>query len=425
MRRKSSLSSRRRFLGAGLGAAAALLLPRASWAAPGATAAALRSLRARFPDLRRRFIFEYYPWYGRDPWRHWEAEHRTPPADLAAPYMPLLGAYDSRSRATLEQHARWIADSGVGTVNLSWWGRDSYEDRGAHGVLDVMRDHDLKVTFHLEPYADDHGRRFAADALYLLEEYGERRRFDAFLLLQDPDGAVGPLFKGFRMILPEFFRDCHGTLRPVADHTPGQEWQRQLGMLRSVLRGDFDRVLVLADSMTIPSVVAGGFDGIAVYDNFVGPERYAANARAASAEGLLFSFNVNPGFNLVLPRVPPVNECGQAIPHLPFEPPAKLLDLSTAEGRERAAALSSRRIVESFQTTIALQTDPTLLNAQRGFFLTYVNSFNEWHEGHSFEPMKDWAALTPEERAWGYHNPARGDYRLALLTDLIRGVGVS
>jgi hypothetical protein len=422
VRRKSSRSSRRWFLGAGLGAAAGLLLPRGSSAASAASAAALRALRARFPDLRRRFIFEYYPWYGRDPWRHWDAENRTPPADLAAPYLPLLGAYDSRSRAVIEQHARWIADSGVGTVNLSWWGPDSYEDRAAHGILDVMRDHDLKVTFHLEPYADDHGRRFAADALYLLEEYGERRRFDAFLLLQDPDGAVGPLFKGFRMILPDTFRDCRGVVRPVADFTPSDEWRRQLGTLRSVLRGDFDRVLVLADSMTVASVAAGGFDGIAVYDNFVGPERYAPNARAASDLGLLFSFNVNPGFNLVRPRVPVVNECGQPVPHLPFEPPAGGLDLATTEGRERAAELSSRRIVESFEATIALQTDPSLLNARRGFFLTYVNSFNEWHEGHAFEPMKDGPALTPEERAWGYDNPARGDYRLALLRELLRGV---
>ena len=36
--------------------------------------------------------------------------------------------------------------------------------------------------------------------------------------------------------------------------------------------------------------------------------------------------------------------------------------------------------------------------------------------------MKDAAALSPEERAWGYDNPGRGDYRLALLKDLLRGV---
>jgi hypothetical protein len=419
VRRKSSLSARRRFLGAGLAATAGLLLPGSSAAS---SPAGLRALRARFPDLRRRFIFEYYPWYGRDPWRHWDAEDRTPPFDLAAPYMPRLGAYDSRSRATIEQHARWIADSGAGSVNLSWWGPDSYEDRAAHGVMDVMRDHDLKVAFHMEPYVPDRGRRFMTDALYLLREYGERRHFDAFLLLRDPDGAVGPLFKGFDMILPPTFRDCRGVERPVANFTPDREWQQQLGGLRSALRGDFERVLVLADSLAVDSVAAAGFDGIAPYDNGVGPERYAAAARAASARGLLFSFNVNPGFHLVRPRVPVVNECGQAIPHPAFLPGGDGLDLTTPAGRERAAELSSRRIIQSFKATVALQADPALLNAGRGFFLTYVNSFNEWHEGHAFEPMKDAAALTSEERTWGYDNPERGDYRLALLKRLLRGV---
>jgi len=375
-------------------------------------------LRARFPDLRRRFIFEYYPWYGRDPWRHWDAEDRTPPSDLAAPYMPRLGAYDSRSRAVIEQHARWIADSGVGTVNLSWWGPDSYEDRAAHGVMDVMRDHDLKVTFHMEPYAPDRGRRFATDALYLLEEYGERRRFDAFLLLQDPDGSVGPLFKGFDMILPPTFRDCRDAERPVANFTASGEWQQQLGALRSVLRGDFDRVRVLADSMTVDSVAASGFDGIAVYDNRVGPDRYADAARAASARGLVFSFNVNPGYDQIEPR----RTNDPCYEPRDFAPPAPDLDFTSVSGRERAALASAGRIRASWEETLAVQLDPELANARRGFLLVYLNSWNEWHEGHSFEPMKDWAELAPEERALGYRNPESGDYRLRTLADLQRRI---
>ena len=418
MRRKSSLSARRRFLGSGLAAAAGLLLPRPSAAS---SRSGLASLRARFPDLRRRFIFEYYPWYGRDPWRHWDAEDRTPPFDVAAPYMPRLGAYDSRSRAVIEQHARWIADSGVGSVNLSWWGPDSYEDRAAHGVMDVMRDHDLKVTFHLEPYAADRGRRFATDVLYLIREYGERRSFDCFLLLQDPDGSVGPVFKGFDMILPPTSRDCRGIERPVANFTVDGEWQQQTGALRSVLRGDFDHVWLLADSLNVDRVAASGFDGIAIYDNRVGPDRYASAARDASAHGLVFSLNVNPGFHVVRPRRPVIDDCGQTIPHPAFLPSGEGLDLSTALGRERASELSQARIVDSFAATVGLQSDPALRNAQRGFFLTYVNSFNEWHEGHAFEPMKDAAMLSPEEQASGYHNPERGDYRLGLLKKLLRG----
>jgi hypothetical protein len=397
-----------------------LVAPPLARVAGASPALAWPTLRARFPDLRRRFVFEYYPWYGADPYRHWDAEDRVPPHDVAAPYMPRLGAYDSRSRPVIEQHARWIADSGAGSVNLSWWGPDSYEDRAAHMVMDVMRDHDLKVTFHLEPYASDHGRRFAQDVLYLLREFGERRRFDALLLLQDPDGPVGPLFKAFRTILPATVRDCRGVEQPVEDFTLDREWRQQLDGLRSTLRGDFDRVRFFSDSPDIDRVAFSGFDGTAPYDNIDGPERYAPLARAASARGLLFSFNINPGYYLVAPRRPVVDACGQVAPPPSFIPPAVDLDLTTALGRERAAEICRQRIVGSFEATVAAQTDPALSNAQRGFFLTYVNSFNEWHEGHSFEPMKDALALTAAEMASGYANPLRGDYRLALLKELLQ-----
>ena len=66
-----------------------------------------------------------------------------------------------------------------------------------------------------------------------------------------------------------------------------------------------------------------------------------------------------------------------------------------------------------------MQTDPSLANVRRGFFLVYVTSFNEWFEGHVFEPMKDFAELTPAERAVGYHNPADGSYRLKQLQALL------
>jgi hypothetical protein len=412
---------RRRFLGAGLAATAGLFVPRRAAAARSTSPSsiALRALRARLPDLRRRFVFEYYPWYGADPWRHWEAEDRTPPADLASPYMPRLGAYDSRARAVIEQHARWIADSGAGSINLSWWGKDSYEDRAAHAVMDVMRAHDLKVSFHLEPYADDHGRRAAQDILYLVEEFGERRGFDALLLLQDPDGGVGPVFKGFRTLLPATVRDCRGVPREVTDYTPDAEWRAQLDTLRTTLRGTFDRVRVLADTTDVGRASAAGFDGVAIYDNGVGPERYLPIARGATERGLLFSFNVNPGLAIVAPRRPLFNECGEPVAQTPFLPATDDLDLTTAGGREVAGALSRQRLVESFAATVSAQTNPALSNAQRGFFLAYVNSFNEWHEGSAFEPMKDAAALSAPERAAGYWNPARGDYRLALFKELL------
>src|ERR671936_565989 len=66
-------------------------------------------LRDRYPDLSNHFIFEYYPWYGANPWRHWDADGRKPPGEIASSYRPVLGPYDSRDPRVLEQHAKWIA----------------------------------------------------------------------------------------------------------------------------------------------------------------------------------------------------------------------------------------------------------------------------------------------------------------------------
>jgi len=268
-------------------------------------------------------------------------------------------------------------------------------------------------------YDDDRAAHYSEDVLYLLREYGEKRRYDALLVLDDPGGAQGPVFKAFRCIVPEAYTDCHGVRRIVSDYTPDDVWRRQTEALRRTLRDDFRRVTLLADSLDFGRTPRSGFDGIAVYDNFVAPADYAGHAAGASRAGLVFSFNVNPGFDGIDPRQVDPDSCFE--PSV-FLPPTEGLDWTSTAHRERAASLSRDRIAESLRATLAAQTDPALANDQRGFFLVYINSFNEWHEGDAFEPMLDSAALSSGQRVFGYHNPARGDYRLASVRNLLREV---
>jgi len=417
------MATRRQFLAGGLRAGLALpaagLLSRAAESAP-PDLASRPGLARRFPDLARHFVFEYYPWYGGPPdYYHWDYLGRYPPLDIASPYVPRLGPYDVRSREVLEQHARWIAEAGVGAVALSWWGRGSWQDQRVSLIMDVFHEHGLKVTFAMEPYSDRRALRYADDVLYLLREYGEKRHWDAFLVLRDADGAEGPVFKGFRCILPETSTDCLGRTSPVPDYTPDAVWRRQTDSLRQTLRADFDHVTLLADSLEFRRTPASGFDGIGIYDNYIGPERYAGYAEGASRMRLLFSFNVNPGYLQIEPRQVGDDPCYRP---RSFAPETDGLDLSRPEGRELAARRSRARVRESFDATLAAQTDPSLENDRRGFFLVYINSFNEWHEGHAFEPMKDASDLTPAERAQGYDNPTDGGYRLRALGELVRGV---
>jgi hypothetical protein len=316
----------------------------------------------------------------------------------------------------MEQHAKWIRESGAGAINVSWWGQGSDVDKLVPALMDVMAAHDIKVAFHIEPYRDHHALYYAENVEYLIKRYGEARRWDCMLLLRNEDGTHGPLFKSFRTILPATVVDCHGRTFDVRDFADDAVWRKQTDRVRATFARDFDRVTMLADSLDVYRTKVAGFDGIAIYDNYVRPGTWRSHADACLEHDLLFSFNVNPGFDGIARRRVEADSCYR--PPL-FEPGAPGYDWSRAADREAAALASVRRIEESFEMTVALQTDPRLTNMKRGFFLIYLNSFNEWHEGHQFEPMRDFSGLSGAERAVGYHNPEDGEARLKALKKVL------
>lgn len=369
-----------------------------------------QQLRRKFSDLRNHFIFEYYPWYGTNPWRHWDGSGRTPPYDIAATSVPELGPYDSGNPRALEQHARWIVESGAGAINVSWWGRGDYEDRMVPLLMDVMRDHGLKVTFHLEPYSSNRIDSYASDIQYLVTEYGDKRHWDCQLVLTNADGKEGPVFKAFATIQPQFSTDCHGRTTPVAMWRPNDAWHRQTDLVRESLRRDFDDVWLLSDFPVADPVLAAGFNGSAPYDAF-NPQEWPQLARTFSGVNLTFSPSIGSGFDAIAERNVAPDSCYSPPA---FVPPA-VIDWNNESDRERAAHLAVLQIEASMRTSLDVQTNPALRNASTGFFIVYIGTFNEWHEGTAFEPMKSRAALLPQELPFGYHNPADGRYRLDYL----------
>ena len=141
-------------------------------------------------------------------------------------------------------------------------------------------------------------------------------------------------------------------------------------------------------------------------------------ADKANRADMLFSFNCNPGFDSITRRVVPEDSCYTPPPFAP--PVQEPIDWTRAKERERARQLSTARIKGTLASSLLLQTDKRSTNLQEGFFLIYLNSFNEWHEGHAFEPARNWAALSDAEKAVGYHNARRGNYRYQALKSKLR-----
>ncbi|MFC5828313.1 ThuA domain-containing protein [Nonomuraea insulae] len=131
----------------------------------------------------------YYPWYGspsvNGAWRHWEQGGRTPPADIGADLYPKLGPYDSGDTAAIDQHMRWIRQSGAGVLVYSWWGRGGYEDNLARRVMDAAQREGIKVAWHIEPYANRTAASVVSDVQYLNQTYGTHPAFrNAFYVFE-------------------------------------------------------------------------------------------------------------------------------------------------------------------------------------------------------------------------------------------------
>ncbi|MFJ4685395.1 ThuA domain-containing protein [Streptomyces sp. NPDC088789] len=211
----------------------------------------------------------YYPWYGSPAvnggYRHWQQGGRTPPNDVGADLYPTLGAYDSGDfDGAVARHMEWVERSGAGVIVYSWWGRGSYEDRLARGVLDAAEERGVEVAWHLEPYAGRTAASTVADIQYINSTYGDHPAF----YRSDEHGGKGAYYVFQSLDIPDW---------TALDQVTGSS-------------------IVLAQ--TTDTTKIAHFSGMYTYDGIAGATApgWKQAGDHARANGLIWSPSVAPGY---------------------------------------------------------------------------------------------------------------------------------
>jgi len=200
----------------------------------------------------------YYPWYStpaRDGgWAHWYVDRDGAPV-LSTAYFPSRGLYSSSNAKVVDAQMREIAEAGVDTVIVSWWGWDSPEDKRLPLVLQATARHGLGVAIHVEPYR---GRTPESTA-------------EAISTLHAKDG-----------IRDFFVYD--------ADRDPTADWAAVLAPLQGVR--------VFAQTTLVGKARASGFDGLYPYDVVTwNASLFRRLCTEAHEAGLLCAPSVGPGYD--------------------------------------------------------------------------------------------------------------------------------
>ena len=293
----------------------------------------------------------YYGWYGNPAtdgkfhhWSHdilphwsdttWDHAGTFPGGDdIGANFYPALGCYSSNDPSIIDQHMKLMAQAGTGVVVMSWWGKDSYEDRSIARYLDLAALNGLQLAFHIEPFYKS-AQELKEQLSYLTERYGSHPA------LYRPQG------KPFYYVYDSY------KLKTA-------EWKKLLhedGEL-SVRNGPDDATFIglWVEENEEAFFQNTGFDGFYTYfasEGFVygsTPSNWEKMGKVARANDLLFIPCVGPGY--LDTRIRPWN---------------------SANTKERQGGKYYEKMY-----TAAVEAQPDYIG---------ITSFNEWHEGSQIEP---------------------------------------
>ena len=304
--------------------------------------------------MARQVLAFYYGWYGTPAttglWRHWQGVNPTTGHIDNSTDSSKYGAYDSHDSEIVDRQAAAARAAGITGFIASWWGRDSFEDRGVPLLLAAAAKHKLSVSAYYEKIpGDDAASRIKAavdDIDYLLTHYGTDKAW---------------LRAGGKPVLFVYGRALH-ELSPA-------DWQKVIAQVR---RDNPGGVALIADSLDRGFVAT--FDGASTY-NITGqtqhksPPEISTWARAAYPK---MAAAAGPGKISTVTIIPGYDDRNIGRP-----PPRPVTD---RWGGETYRAL--------WQEAITAAPDYIL-----------ITSWNEWHEGSELEASVEYGSRILDDTA--------------------------
>ncbi|NDV61572.1 hypothetical protein G0Q06_03835 [Puniceicoccales bacterium CK1056] len=318
----------------------------------------------------------YYPWYGSDG-RHWNEGYFR--GDLRPQQLPLLGEYDSRDEATINQHIEWAKDAGIDFFALSFWGEDTWVNQTAKNCFTKASAlKDFKFTILYETVADKLlvPYRVKGDLTFELGNELEQRFIDSI------DYLAETYFSH-----PSYLRiDDKPVLIIYVTHQFAGDYKGAIQRLRATIREKHGMELFLIGDEVDPIKPPvedriACFDAITPYIQYASPIQTLPDTALGYADDVWILQNArmkNTRFKAISDRLG-IEFVPNALPG--FNDRGVRLDVNHYYLPHRRNAHDPRKygLFEDYLDMAGEFMNPD-------FKLMMVTSWNEWHEDTQLEP---------------------------------------